>query len=487
MALLTASPREKVDRWQHDYAQRLFLSDLTVIAVCVFGAQLLRFGTSMQELSVESADRFSFVLSYSTVSLVLIFGWMLALQYFDTRDYRITGTGPEEYKRILDTSVRVFGLLAIIDLLTRASIARGYLLIALPSGLFFLLLTRWLWRKWLHKQRAEGQYLHKAVIVGDYDKIKHVADEIGRSPANGYALVGAVSTTKDGKDLAVAGVAVQGNYDAILTTVEGTGADTLIMTSADVLGPKKMRRLGWELEQRGIEMVVAPALTDVAGPRIHMRPVAGLPLIHVDFPQFSGQKYWMKRAFDVVGSAFLIVVLSPIMVTVAVLVKRDSPGPVLFRQGRIGHNQEPFKMLKFRSMAIDAEAKLAEFLDRNDGNGVLFKLKDDPRVTRVGRVLRRYSLDELPQLFNVLKGDMSLVGPRPPLPVEVEKYDDHALRRLLVKPGITGLWQVSGRSDLSWDDSVRLDLYYVENWSMMSDIIILYRTIRTVVTPSGAY
>lgn len=160
---------------------------------------------------------------------------------------------------------------------------------------------------------------------------------------------------------------------------------------------------------------------------------------------------------------------------------------MLFRQGRIGHNQEPFKMLKFRSMAIDAEAKLAEFLDRNDGNGVLFKLKDDPRVTRVGRVLRRYSLDELPQLFNVLKGDMSLVGPRPPLPVEVEKYDDHALRRLLVKPGITGLWQVSGRSDLSWDDSVRLDLYYVENWSMMSDIIILYRTIRTVVTPSGAY
>lgn len=156
MALLTASPREKVDRWQHDYAQRLFLSDLTVIAVCVFGAQLLRFGTSMQELSVESADRFSFVLSYSTVSLVLIFGWMLALQYFDTRDYRITGTGPEEYKRILDTSVRVFGLLAIIDLLTRASIARGYLLIALPSGLFFLLLTRWLWRKWLHKQRAEA-------------------------------------------------------------------------------------------------------------------------------------------------------------------------------------------------------------------------------------------------------------------------------------------------------------------------------------------
>ena len=235
--------------------------------------------------------------------------------------------------------------------------------------------------------------------------------------------------------------------------------------------------------------MVAPSLTDIGGPRIHTRPVQGLPLIHVETPTYSGRKLYTKRAFDLVGSGLLTVALSPVLLVLAVLVKATSPGPVFFLQERVGLNGGTFPMVKFRSMVVDAEARLQELsaLDRAEGNDVLFKMRNDPRVTKVGAFMRRYSLDEVPQLFNVLMGEMSLVGPRPPLAREVERYDVHVHRRFLVKPGMTGLWQVSGRSDLSWEDSVRLDLFYVENWSLVSDILILLKTARAVVRSEGAY
>jgi exopolysaccharide biosynthesis polyprenyl glycosylphosphotransferase len=232
---------------------------------------------------------------------------------------------------------------------------------------------------------------------------------------------------------------------------------------------------------------MAPALTDVAGPRIHTQPVAGLPLIHVTTPRLEGAKGIAKRGFDLTAATALLVLLALPMALIAVLVKIDSAGPVFFRQTRIGRAGEPFRMLKFRSMVADAEMKLDSLRSSNQGSGPLFKLKQDPRVTRLGRFLRRYSLDELPQLLNVMSGSMSLVGPRPPLPQEVEQYDKSAHRRLLIKPGITGLWQVSGRSDLSWDDSIKLDLYYVENWSMIQDLMILLRTAGAVTGKNGAY
>jgi exopolysaccharide biosynthesis polyprenyl glycosylphosphotransferase len=248
-----------------------------------------------------------------------------------------------------------------------------------------------------------------------------------------------------------------------------------------------MRELGWALDARRVSLVVAPALTDVAGPRIHARPVAGLPLIHVEYPSFEGRLKWTKRFFDVVSSALGLVLLSPLLLALAIAVRRGSPGPALFAQERVGLGGETFRMLKFRTMVVEAEDLLPGLLDASDGNGRLFKLKRDPRVTRVGALLRRYSLDELPQLVNVLRGDMSLVGPRPPLRSEVEQYNPWEHRRFLVPPGVTGLWQVSGRSDLSWEDSIRLDLYYVENWSLTGDLAIVYRTARTVVSARGAY
>ncbi len=397
------------------------------------------------------------------------------------------GAGTSEYRRITDATIRVFVVLAIAAFLLQSEVGRGYLLVALPLGLTLLLVSRWLWRKWLLHQRGSGRYSHRAILVGERQKSLHVAEQIARDGASGIVIVGAITEHGSSeKDLAP-GIPVLGDFSSISRVLEEARADTVIFTGADTIDPRGMRELGWALEATSTTLIVAPALTDVAGPRIHARPVAGLPLIQVDYPEFEGRKYAAKRAFDLVVASLALVVLSPLLLVITVLVRGGSPGPALFTQERVGLNGRRFRMLKFRSMVVDAETHLPSLLDRTDGNGVLFKLKSDPRVTKVGAVLRRHSLDELPQLFNVLNGDMSLVGPRPPLASEVERYDEWAHRRLLVRPGITGLWQTQGRSDLSWEDSVRLDLYYVENWSLTGDIIILYRTVRAVARADGAY
>jgi exopolysaccharide biosynthesis polyprenyl glycosylphosphotransferase len=252
-------------------------------------------------------------------------------------------------------------------------------------------------------------------------------------------------------------------------------------------GNDAIRRLGWELENAQVELILMSRLTDVAGPRIHMRPINGLPMVHVDLPQYSGYSHAVKRIFDVSIVSVALLLLAPVFAITAAIVRLDSPGPVIFRQERVGAHGTRFTMLKFRSMVVDAEDRLEQLRAQDEGNGVLFKMKDDPRVTRAGRVLRAYSLDELPQLWNVLRGDMSLVGPRPPLPREVELYEGHVSRRLLTRPGITGLWQVNGRSNLSWEDSVRLDLYYVENWSLTGDLVVLAKTLKAVFHSDGAY
>jgi exopolysaccharide biosynthesis polyprenyl glycosylphosphotransferase len=275
--------------------------------------------------------------------------------------------------------------------------------------------------------------------------------------------------------------------ERIASTIKDFKPDAVALSSGVNLQPRAIRALGWALADMDVRMIMAPALTDIAGPRIHTQPVAGLPLIHVSTPNLAPAQRFVKRAFDVAGAGALVLVLSPLLLVLALVVRLESPGPILFRQERVGTQGTKFQMLKFRSMVVDAEKQLRELQLMNQGSGVLFKIKDDPRVTKVGRFIRRYSLDELPQLFNVLSGSMSLVGPRPPLPSEVEQYEHHMHRRLLVRPGLTGLWQVSGRSLLSWEDTVRLDLYYVENWSVSGDISILLRTFRAVVSRHGAY
>jgi exopolysaccharide biosynthesis polyprenyl glycosylphosphotransferase len=488
MEMRTAAVRPHVLPWERAYAARLFVTDLLIVIVTVFGAQLLTFGLAERRVHVDEEARFlTFSVEYTIVSILLIIGWMLALGFYATRDRKVTGTGSTEYKRIIDGTLRLFGVFAIVVFLLQAEVGRGYLLLALPSGLVLLLFGRWLWRHWLAAKRRTGGYTHRALLLGNREKSEHVAASILRDTAGELRVIGALTRQGSVERTLSSGIPVLGRFDDILEAVDSTGADTVILTGADAIGPQVMRQLGWDLEARAVRLVVAPALTDIAGPRIHARPVAGLPLIHVDFPTFEGRRHSAKRAFDIVASGLGLVFLSPVFLVLVIMVRRDSPGPAFFLQERVGLNGKRFFMHKFRSMVTDAEAQLHTLLDQSDGNGVLFKLKQDPRVTKVGGVLRRYSLDELPQLIDVFRGDMSLVGPRPPLAHEVEQYDDWSHRRLLVKPGITGLWQVSGRSELSWEDSVRLDLYYVENWSLTGDIIILWRTVKAVIRPVGAY
>ncbi|MEO6826784.1 MAG: sugar transferase [Microbacteriaceae bacterium] len=482
-----AIPSVAVTVWQRAYARRLLITDVVVILVSVYLSQYVRFGMNSGQLLIPGAKDVPVAVDYSLVSAIIALAWILALALFNTRDRTIAGSGTTEYKRVADVTIRVFAAVAVAAFLLRSDLGRGYFFAAFPLGLVLLLGSRWLWRGWLARRRAAGDYSYRAILMGERQKSLHVAQQIIRDGGSGIVIVGAITERGSEDRPLVSGIPVLGDYSSLASVLDETRADTVVFTGADTIGPRGMRELGWQLEATSTTLVVAPALTDVAGPRIHARPVAGVPLIQVDYPTFEGGKFAAKRAFDIVASFLGLVILSPILLLIAVLVRLDSPGSALYTQERVGLNGRRFHMLKFRSMVADAEEQLTPLLDLSEGNGMLFKLKRDPRVTKVGAVLRRYSLDELPQLINVLLGDMSLVGPRPPLAREVERYDDWARRRLLVKPGITGLWQTHGRSNLSWDDSVRFDLYYVENWSLAGDVIILYRTMHAVVQANGAY
>ncbi|MEZ2372299.1 sugar transferase [Arthrobacter sp. RCC_34] len=459
------------------------LLDLLCIVLAVSGAYTIRFGSNDEaSLRGQTTDY-----SYVTVSLLLIVAWWVALEYTGSRDTKFIGTGIEEYRRVTATSLWLFGAVAVFSYVFQLQTARGYVAVALPLGVIFLVISRWFQRKALQKTRREGLNLHRVLLIGASSSVEHLNSKLEQHIVSGYKPVAAVLTDTGSVRGELSVINAAPSVDLVLDAIDRSGADTVAISSGGELDPTFLRHLGWALSAREVGMIMAPALTDISGPRIHMQPVAGLPLIHVTTPKLEGMKAIAKRVFDLLTASLLLLILAIPMAIVALLVRLDSPGPALFFQERVGKRGELFKMIKFRSMRTDAEALLVNLQEQSEGNGVLFKMKKDPRVTRVGSWIRRFSLDELPQLFNVLNGTMSLVGPRPPLSREVALYDNFAHRRLLVKPGITGLWQVSGRSDLSWEESIRLDLYYVENWSLAQDLLILAKTARAVVGKDGAY
>ena len=485
----TATSAPASANWRRQYARLLAVTDLLVLIWAVFGTQLVWFGLGNAEVSIRADSRLSDI-GYWAFSAGLIAVWMLLLTTDDTRGYRVIGVGSTEYRRIISSSARLFGAIAICAFLLRVDVARGYLLIAFPLGVLVLCLSRWLWRRWLVALRARGLWVARILLVGSEQSVSTIARELASSADAGYHVVGAcvpsgrVASTIEGTD-----IPVMGTVDAVDRAMAACGADTVVVTSTDDLPADKVKQISWGLQPGREHLILAPSIVDIAGPRLTTRPVAGLPLIHVETPRFTLGQRIVKRSVDLLLCGVGIVVLSPVLLAISVLVRLDSPGPVLFRQTRVGWRGRTFTMLKFRSMVIDAEERLQHLRDeaRDAGNDVMFKMKDDPRITRVGAVMRKYSLDELPQLFNVFGGSMSLIGPRPPLVHEVELYDPHVHRRFLAKPGITGLWQVSGRSNLSWDATVRLDLYYVENWSLTGDVAILAKTIRAVLAKDGAF
>jgi exopolysaccharide biosynthesis polyprenyl glycosylphosphotransferase len=473
--------------WTRAYIRRLAVTDAVAIVASIGVAQLVRFGTDPAMLQSRMSPY-----SYTLVSLVLVVAWFAALSVFRSREARAVGNGVEEYRRVARSSTALFGAIAIVGFLLKLDVARGYLAVALPLGLASLLLGRWLWRRWLAKQRAEGRFTSTVLVVGSHRAAAHMAQIFERTASAGFRVAGVCVPgwgTGRGNSVDVDGhaVPVLGDESAVADVLRSTGVDMVAVSNTEYLGTDGMRTLAWQLEAVDVDLVVAPAVVDVASPRLQIHPVGGLPLLHVGRPQYRGAGKIGKLSLDFLGSIVGLLVLWPLFLIMTVLIKLDSPGPVFYRAERVGRNGKSFAMLKFRSMIVGAQNLRSPLIVHNEGSGPLFKMRNDPRVTRVGRWMRRLSIDELPQLINVLAGQMSLVGPRPPLPSEVATYTDDTHRRMLVKPGITGLWQVSGRSDLAWQESVRLDLFYVENWSLIQDLVILWRTFGPVFRGTGAY
>ncbi|WP_062530155.1 sugar transferase [Demequina rhizosphaerae] len=486
MVLATTAPAGlRSAAWTRSVQRRIALTDAFVVAMTMVIAHGLRFGW---DLFIPLAGPAAPAYIWATVGISAL--WVLQLGWTRSRDIRVIGSGPEEYQRVLSAGLRTFGIVAVAGFFGGWALSRGYLLFALPVGTLVLFGYRRIWRAWLHAQRRSGRCRHSVVIAGPRRTVDQMVRRLASDYDHAYQVAGVCLSGGDkGRALAedLPDVRVLGSVAEAATAAQQVGAEYIVLAGNEDVSLSEARRLEWAVEDTGIGLIVAPTVADVAAPRVLVSQVAGLPLMHVEPPHFSGPSRALKYAADKIGAAAILLVLGLPMLVIALAVKLGSPGPVLYRQQRVGLGHEPFEMLKFRSMYVDADARRAEALAQDDGNGVLAKRHDDPRITPVGRIMRRYSLDELPQLINVLRGDMSLVGPRPPLPAETALWDEDVFRRQLVRPGITGLWQVSGRSDLSWEESVRLDLHYTHNWTLGLDVIILLRTAWAVVAGKGAY
>lgn len=484
-AAQAAAPRlqpslERRRLWERRLRRRLMLTDAVIIVVVTSLATL---ASTLIERGPESVGALAWI------GVMTACSWFAVLSLFGSRAAQVLGSGATEYKRVAHATGLAFGIVATTFVVFQWHGVRMQLLVALPLGLLAVLFGRWTWRRWLIRRRAHGHYAARTLVTGARNDVEYVIRQLLRDPCHAFMIVGAALDDGSVEPIVVDGHAfpVVGTTVTVAHRARDLQTDSVVVASQLDGDPQFIKRLSWELEGTASELILSSRLADVAGPRISLRPVDGVPLIQVKIPEFEGARHVLKRAMDIAISALALIPIALIGLPIGLLIKLEDRGPVFFQQTRIGRDGSEFKILKFRTMVVDAEARLAALQADNEGSGPLFKLKRDPRVTRIGSVLRKFSLDELPQFWNVLRGDMSVVGPRPPLPSEVDEYDGTVSRRLYIKPGITGLWQVSGRSDLSWEESVRLDLRYVENWSVMTDLMIIWRTAKVMVVPDGAY
>ncbi|MDX3278481.1 sugar transferase [Streptomyces scabiei] len=464
--------------WEQRYRRTVIMSDTVATATVVaaignfFGARdaanwhekwgILAFGTELLVLGALAVSR----------------AWAPA----------VLGQGAEEFRRLGRSLFTATVVLALGGIALTSRNIKLWIFVAIPAIALVTMTVRYLLRLSLHRQRKEGRCLRPVLAAGSPATVSDLIARTRKFPHLGWR-VDAVCTT-DGLGFGgefLDGVPVVGGLADVAGHVRRDGYRVVAVTPDPHWSPHRLQRLAWNLEGSDAEMVVAPVLMEVAGPRLHVDAVLGIPLLRVSMPAFTGGRRAVKEVVDRIGATILLMLFAPLMALVALLVLMDSRGGAFYRQRRVGKDGREFTILKFRTMVTGAHKTRDALADRNEGAGPLFKLRRDPRVTRVGAVLRRYSLDELPQLLNVLTGSMSLVGPRPPLPEESAAYGPDIRRRLLVKPGLTGLWQISGRSDLSWEEAVRLDLRYVEDWSLALDSVILWKTLRAVIHGQGAY
>lgn len=408
--------------------------------------------------------------------------WLTVLVLVGSYEQKIVGLGLTEYGRVVASALWMVALISIISFFAKLDTSRAYVLLVIPIGLAGLLLNRWIWRRWLLRSRRHGERLQPTLVIGHTRDCDHITENLRSRPWAGYEVAATFPPLDAGFDQAR-----QQWMSDLLDAVDASGATCIALSPSCGLSGSDIRELSWRIEGDSIDLLISSTLGAVTGPRLSLRVATGLPFLHLDEVGLSLSQRALKRATDLVIGGALLVVLSPVLIALALVVLITSGGPVLFRQKRVGHRGETFEMLKFRTMVRNADAAREQLRQETDSRDPIMKVTNDPRVTPIGRFLRRWSLDELPQLLNVIQGSMSLVGPRPHPLDDVVRYHEGDDRRLLAKPGMTGLWQVAGRSDLTWEDSVELDLLYIENWSLLQDMAILARTVQAVLTRSGAY
>jgi exopolysaccharide biosynthesis polyprenyl glycosylphosphotransferase len=458
-----------------------FVLDTAIVAAAAVLGVLGREGLAVFDADTGVSERLGLV------GPLLVVGWIVGILLSGGYSKSVFDAGTDEYKRVVQASFVASGLVGVGCFLAKFPLSRGFFLLTFAIGIPSLVVGRLVLRRAVYAARRRGSLLHRVLIAGSPSHIDEIAHVLRRESWLGYQVVGALTPAHYVDEETRGGIPVLGNSDDATSAVLEHEADIVFFAGGALGSATQLRRIAWDLEHQAVQVVVAPSVTDVAADRIRVRPVGGLPLMHIDPPKATDAARWGKRLFDVLGSSALLVLLSPLFLIAALSIKLHDRGPVLFRQTRVSRHGGEFSCLKFRSMVTDAEAQLHLLQHEVGYDGGLFKMAEDPRITRPGRWQRRFSIDELPQLFNVLRGEMSLVGPRPPLPSEVARYQGDVGRRMHVRPGLTGLWQVSGRSDLSWDETVRLDLYYVDNWSMVQDLSILAKTVGAVFRSRGAY
>lgn len=459
-------------RWARRLTHYLWLNDLVAVSLSVLAAHLFRLGDTLDVSTGIETD----LVSYWVVDVGIIGTWMLVLRLTKSRSPHILGFGPEEFVLCLTSALWVLGVISFASFALRLGIARGYVAVAVPTGAALLLITRGMWRRWLSRRRAEGRLGYHVLAIATASEAEAVRHHLTANRGAGL-MVTDVLPPQDGP-VDVAGIASRARH---------MHADAVLLGLTSHLEPGDLRDLIWALADNDCATILASGLTGITGPRAHSRPIEGLPLWQVEPASYTGAMSMVKAVLDRFSALLLLLLLGPLILAVSLAIRLDSPGPVFFRQIRIGQDGVPFTMWKFRSMRTGAATELYSLLmAQHAEDRPLFKVRDDPRITRVGRFIRRYSIDELPQLFNVLRGEMSLVGPRPQVPGEVALYDARATRRLRARPGITGLWQVSGRSDVAWHEAVMLDLHYVDNWSLTLDAVLLWRTVAAVLRARGA-
>jgi exopolysaccharide biosynthesis polyprenyl glycosylphosphotransferase len=410
------------------------------------------------------------------LAILVLVSWLFFLWFNGSRDTNILGFGADEYKRLINATLFSFTSIAFISYIFKLEISRAYILLVFPFGLITLFISRRMLRRRLLKARSEGRYLSKVLLLhsGENDPVE---SRLSIASHAGFDVVYKVQTLEGSKL----------DFKQIVAKAIENNCDQIMVGQSAIISATELRKLGWALEETSIDLIVAPAVTEIAGPRLKVSNVEGLPLLHLEQPVFSGVSRVTKRLLDLVLSVIGLIVISPFLFIVALIIKFYDRGSIFYTQKRIGQNNKEFSVYKFRTMYEGSHEQRGKVMGETNKDPRLAKDPQDPRVTKPGLFLRRWSIDEIPQIINVLKGEMSLVGPRPPLAEEVNQYEKSEKRRLLVKPGLTGLWQVSGRSELDWEDAVRLDLYYVENWSLTLDILIIIRTAAAVWRGEGAY